>query len=213
VETEALLHDLNDSELDGRYSEVILVDGNDPRGIDVGVLSKLAFESVESHKDDLFSALGTNQPKYTYARDALELQLVFNGRTIVLFGVHFKAKENDDPQKRLAEAQHTRGLADTVTANDPATAILVLGDYNDTPGSPPCDAVVGEDPDVYVDSADQVAEADRWTFDFQGSHELVDHQMASPLLAGMRDKVAIQHGPEAAAASDHAPIIATYQIR
>ena len=56
---------------------------------------------------------------------------------------------------------------------------------------------------------------DRWTFDYNGNLELVDHQMANPLLYGMLEaaSVAIPHGADVDAASDHAPIIATYQVK
>jgi endonuclease/exonuclease/phosphatase family metal-dependent hydrolase len=187
---------------------------NDPRGIDVGILSKYPLGEVVSHRDDDFSKEGTTTPTYQYARDALEVHLTFNGRPIVLFGVHYKAKDNDDPDKRLAEAQHTRALADAITATSPGTGILILGDFNDTPGSPPYQATVGSGDDSYRNAAENVAQADRWTFDYQGSLELVDQQMGNPLLTErlVPTSVRILHEPEVDPASDHYPLIATYLI-
>ena len=201
------------SELTGSYPFHQVIDANDPRGIDVGLISKLEPDDVITHRGDNFSVVGTDEPTFRYARDALEIRLTFNGRKLAFFGVHYKSKESDDPQKRLAEAQHTRKLADIVTEDDPSAGVLILGDFNDLPGSPPLDFSIGNDP-AYVAIADNVAQGDRWTFNFQGTLELVDHQIANPLLAGKLNtsSVEILHGPEVEAASDHAPLVATYDI-
>ncbi|MBW2456247.1 MAG: endonuclease/exonuclease/phosphatase family protein [Deltaproteobacteria bacterium] len=215
VEHEAVLNELNDEELDGDYDHIRVIDANDPRGIDVGVMSKIALDQVTTHQDEQFPELSDpNGPTYRYARDCLEMHLTFNGRPLALLGVHYKAKQNDDPQKRLAEAQHTRGIADDITAAAPSTGILVLGDFNDLPDSPAYLATVGDEPDLYRNAADAVAQADRWTFEYQGAHELVDQQMANGLLHDRLDgpSVRILHSPEAEAASDHAPLIATYLV-
>jgi endonuclease/exonuclease/phosphatase family metal-dependent hydrolase len=215
VEHEAVLHELNDLELDSVYSHIRVIDGNDPRGIDVGVMSKVALDPIISHKDESFPELSNaNGPTYRYARDCLEMHLTFNGRPLVLLGVHYKAKQNDDPQKRLAEAQHTRGIADAITAAAPNAGVLILGDFNDLPGSPPYEATVGQEPDIYRNAAEAVAAADRWTFEYQGAKELVDQQMLNGLFHDRLDPAAVRilHGPEAQAASDHAPFIATYGV-
>jgi endonuclease/exonuclease/phosphatase family metal-dependent hydrolase len=192
------------------YPETVLVPGNDPRGINLGVLSRLTFDAVISHKNDLFPGA---DGMHRYARDCLELHRAIGGRDLVLLAVHLKSKAvPDDPDKRLAEARHTRAIADAVTAVDPAAAVLVLGDMNDVPGSPPLIALEGRPPDAYVDVAS--ATADAWTYDFRGAPQLLDHQMVSPVLRPMLDfrSVTILHGPTVEHASDHAPLAATYRI-
>ena len=89
--------------------------------------------------------------------------------------------------------------------------MVILGDFNDLPGSAPVKAVEGSDPDKYVDAASYVAEPDRWTFNFEGKLELIDHQMANPVMQQHLDtkSVMIRHGLSAEA-SDHAPMMATY---
>lgn len=232
------------AELGGDYVFHRVIDGNDPRGIDVGVISKIEPDDVVSHRDDLFAKLcyvegdcNANEfcdpgdgviigqcqpddmnemsPRYRFARDALEIRITFNGRRLVLLGVHYKSKENDDPDKRLAEAQRARTIADSITADDPEAGVIILGDFNDLPDSPALNWSLGSDPVVYQSVADQVPQADRWTFNFQGTLELVDHQIGNALVYDMLDtsSVRIVHGPEAEAASDHAPIIATYDVR
>ncbi len=232
------------AELDASFVFHRVIDANDPRGIDVGVISKLEPDEVISHQQDLFAKVcyvdadcngdehcapgdgvtlgqcepddpGETTPRYRYSRDALEVRITFNGRRLVFFGVHYKSKDSDDPDKRLAEAQNTRVLADKITAADPEVGVFILGDFNDLPGSPALVWSVGEAPDEYGNAANAVPAADRWTFNFQGNLELVDHQLVSPLVFDMLDtsSVRILHSPAVEAASDHAPVIATYNIR
>ncbi|MDI3290865.1 endonuclease/exonuclease/phosphatase family protein [Polyangium sp. 15x6] len=215
VENEASLSDLVQNELGGKYTSIGIVDGNDPRGIDIAILSKLPIDQVVSHKDEQFPLNGTVGPTYRFSRDCPEYHLTYNGRKIVLLGVHFKAKEDDNPNKRLAEAQRTRAIANALVKEDPSRAVLVLGDFNDTPGSPPHLAVMGEGDGTYTNAPDFVPTNDRWTYDYQGTLELVDHQMSNPLLAGMLDQasVTIRHGDDVDAATDHAPVVATYGVK
>ena len=214
VENKAVLEDLNETELGGKYVGSFLVDGNDYRGVDIGILSKFPIDSTASHKSDAFPLNGTQGPNYYYARDCVEVHLGFNGRKMVFLGVHFKAKSNDDPMQRLAEAQHTRAIADALMKEDPSRAIVILGDFNDTPESPPHLAVRGEGATQFTDIAQSVPSADRWTYDYQGKLELIDFQFANPNLSQMLDaaSVTIRHAKDAEDASDHAPIIATYMV-
>ncbi|MCA9621774.1 MAG: endonuclease/exonuclease/phosphatase family protein [Myxococcales bacterium] len=213
VENQAVLESLDEVELDDRYPYVAITQGNDPRGINIGFLSKLPIDKVVSHADEFFTKEGTTAPSYRFSRDAVELHLTINGRHVVLVGVHFKAKDNDDPDKRLAEAQQTRKIVDDLLAADPGAGIAVLGDFNDTPGSPPVDAVLGQGPTLLA-ATDAVPVSDRWTYQFSGNRELVDHHLANPLLAERAnpDAARIIHGPEQQTASDHSPVLIGYDL-
>ena len=216
VENQAVLDDIN-AALGDIYPESHISEGNDPRSIDIAALSKYPFTNVVSHLDETFVVEGTNAPEYEFTRDLLEYHFEVGAQKVVLLGVHYKAKGTptvpDNPDKRLAEAQRTRAVADELTAADPSLGVLVLGDYNDLPDSPPVDAVTGSDP-VYVDAASFVPEADRWTFDFEGSLELIDHQIGNPVMMGRLDEtsVYIEHEGDVDTASDHHPLIATYYL-
>jgi endonuclease/exonuclease/phosphatase family metal-dependent hydrolase len=220
IENKAILDDLNKVELGGAYAQTILMDANDQRGIDIGVLTKIAPDSVVTHKDDVFVLEGTNGPQYHFSRDCLELHFTFNKRELILLGVHYKSKgPPDDKDKRTAEAQHTRQIADDLHAKKPDAGILVLGDFNDTPGSAPYNAVAGAAPDLFVDSADAVASANRYSYDYMSKLELIDHQMANPVFAAMLDpkQVVLTHAKNvddgSKFASDHSPLKATYLVR
>jgi endonuclease/exonuclease/phosphatase family metal-dependent hydrolase len=215
VENTAVLDDLVKTQLGGAYPSIGLIPANDPRGINIGVIAKIPIVKLVSHKDDVFTQNGTIGPTYTYARDCVEIHVEHNGRKLVFLGVHFRAKVQDDPAKRLAEAQHTRKIADALAAADPARGIAVLGDFNDTPGSPPYLAVLGADAGQYTDAPGLLPQNDAWSTSYNGTLELIDHQMSDPFFAKMLDAstVGIRHGADVNAASDHDPVFATYQVR
>lgn len=225
VEHKAILDDLNEKHLAGAYTTALSLT-NDFRGLDIGILTKVPIVDVVSHKDDSFKRLDlVGGQSYKYSRDAVEVHLKYNTRSVVLFGVHYRSKgdgsaETDDKDKRMAEAQHTRALADAIAKESPKTAILILGDFNDLPGSPPVNWTLQGDPEnspkiPFAASSDAIAEADRYTFVYQGVEELIDYQMANELLKGMLDtsSVVIRHGQDVEDASDHFPLMATYQIK
>jgi endonuclease/exonuclease/phosphatase family metal-dependent hydrolase len=225
VENQAILDDLNMNHLGGAYTTAI-TETNDFRGLDIGILSKLPIVDLVSHKDDSFKRLDlVGGPSYLYSRDAVEVHLNYNGRPIVVLGVHYRSKgngmvETDDKDKRMAEAQHTRAIADALAEADPKRAIVILGDFNDLPGSPPVSWTLQGDPMndpkiPFSSAASALPEADQYTFVYNGTQELIDWQMANPLLTPMLDAgtVLIRHGADVEPVSDHFPLCATYQIQ
>lgn len=214
VENKAVLDELNALELGGKYVASSLIEGNDYRGVDIGLLSKYPIDSVVSHKDEPFTLSGTAGPDYYFSRDCPEVHIQFNGRKMVFLGAHFKAKSNDDPVKRLAEAQRTRAIADGLAKQDPSRAIIILGDFNDTPDSDPYLAVVGDGTTKYTDVTLSIPMGDRWTYEYQGKPELIDYQMVNPTLAPMLEmqSATIRHSTNVDAASDHSPVFASYMV-
>jgi endonuclease/exonuclease/phosphatase family metal-dependent hydrolase len=215
IENESVMNELRaELELLGDiYPHAALIPTSDIR--EIVILSKVPIDSIKSHQDDEFVKSGTFAPKYTYTRDCLEAHITFNGRHIVILGVHFRSKLDDDPDKRLAEAEHTRVIADAIALADPEAGIVVLGDFNDTPPSPPYAAVLGAAEAAFTNvSVLALPESSRWTYDYKGQLELIDHQMSNPVLAKMLDAASIQilHTPAVEDASDHAPVIATYKV-
>ena len=220
VENIDALNDLNEK-IGGGYTAT-LIEGNDTRHTNVGVLSKLAFSDVVSHKDDEFVLAGTPAPTYKYTRDCLEVHVPFASGDLVLLAVHFRSKGNpdatppvpDDADKRLAEGQHTKEIANALAAEDPTRAILILGDFNDLPGSTVYNWIGGSEPNKYTDAADAIPGDDRFTYVYNGTKELIDHQMMSPVLTPLLDasSVTIRHGSDVDDASDHSPLMATYYV-
>jgi len=184
---------------------------------EIAILSKVPIESSKTHQEEEFVAPGTFAPTYKYTRDCLEAHFTYNGRKLVILGVHFRSKfPPDDAQKRHAEAAQTRKIADGIAAANPEAGILILGDFNDVPGSAPYNAVIGAGATAYTNAAAlALPESTRWTYEYMGMLELIDQQMANPVLAGMLDKASIKitHTAQAEDASDHAPVMATYDVK
>ncbi|HXH17470.1 MAG TPA: endonuclease/exonuclease/phosphatase family protein, partial [Chitinophagales bacterium] len=67
------------------YPFQYLIDGNDPRLIDVGVLSKMEARALATHQ---FDKKGTTK---IFSRDCLEIEYALNGSPLTLFINHFKS--------------------------------------------------------------------------------------------------------------------------
>lgn len=103
--------------------------------IDVGVLSTLPLADLKHHYGEALT-----RPDGTptgFARDLLESHFLVDGKRAIVFCAHFKAKSGDDPGRRLAEATATREHMKAVAAEYPGALVVLGGDLNDEPGSPP----------------------------------------------------------------------------
>jgi predicted extracellular nuclease len=96
----------------------------------------------------------------------------------VMFAAHFKAKSNDDPARRLAEAQTSSQVMNEVAAREPDSLVILGGDLNDTPGSPPLDAMTVDAGLVRV--ADDVSDAEQATYIYGGRGQAIDHLLVAP---------------------------------
>jgi endonuclease/exonuclease/phosphatase family metal-dependent hydrolase len=119
------------------YRHVMLVDGNDDRGIDVGIMTRSGFpvKSIRSHVDDV-DAEGE-----IFSRDCAEFEVGLpNGGAIWVLVNHLKSKGYGKPSendaRRLRQAQRLRVIVDEHLAVG-EDRIVVLGDMNDTPDRAP----------------------------------------------------------------------------
>jgi endonuclease/exonuclease/phosphatase family metal-dependent hydrolase len=218
VENMGILDDLvNHADLkDMGYETRHLLPGNDPRGINIGLLSRVPVDDYISHKKDEFTRIDDPAYVYKFARDAVEIRMTYRGHKVGIVGVHFKARINDeDPNRRVAEAQQARAIADGLMASDPSMYVFVVGDFNDTPGTDTYTAVRNgptSDSPIFEHAMASVPSADRYSYVYGSEKQLIDHMLASP-NAGVRldtDSAVILHN--ATAASDHHPMAATYTV-
>ena len=117
------------------YTHFMVIDGNDDRGIDVGIMSRFPIRTIRSHVGDA-DANG----KAIFSRDCPEYDIELpGGQTIVVLPNHFKSKRNGDDQesqdRRLAQATRAHEIAKA--ALDRSPHVLIAGDLNDVPASPP----------------------------------------------------------------------------
>ena len=125
-----------------KFDHIMLIDGNDDRGIDVGIMTRQDYPIVRmrSHIDD-----DDNQGKI-FSRDCAEYEIKTpNGNTIILLVNHFKSKGYGDyaksAEKRHRQAQRVREIYDQYIAAS-YEYIAVLGDLNEIPDEPPLDPLL-----------------------------------------------------------------------
>jgi endonuclease/exonuclease/phosphatase family metal-dependent hydrolase len=127
------------------FDQAMLIDGNDPRGIDVGILLSKGFriESMQSHVYDQDN-LGI-----IFSRDCAEYFVSGpNGLQILVLINHFKSKGYGDQkrslEKRFRQAKRVRTIVDE-RIKQGFKHIVVAGDLNDTPDSPALSPLLKED--------------------------------------------------------------------
>jgi endonuclease/exonuclease/phosphatase family metal-dependent hydrolase len=134
--------------IDAEYNEIMLIDGNDERGIDVGLLAKSGIQigSVLSHINDLqgeFPIFSRDCPEYTVRID--------DSTSILVLINHFKSKGYGDPSssnaRRKAQAQRVREIYDQRRAAG-IESIAIVGDLNDTPDSDPLEPLLSDSSDL-----------------------------------------------------------------
>ncbi len=125
------------------YDQVMLIDGNDGRGIDVGLLSRLPIAGVRTHIYDT-DHIGT-----VFSRDCCEYHLELgDGRTLVVLVNHLKSKgygSKDDPigaKRRHRQATCIAEIYNSLIAEG-YPLVAVVGDLNDTPDSDALQPLLG----------------------------------------------------------------------
>jgi endonuclease/exonuclease/phosphatase family metal-dependent hydrolase len=118
------------------YEHVMLIDGNDERGIDVGVMTRAGFPIglMRSHVDDRNA-----QNNRIFSRDCPEYDIETpQGEHITLLINHLKSKGFGTPAssnaRRLLQAQRVKEIYEALRAEG-KELIAVVGDFNDTPDS------------------------------------------------------------------------------
>lgn len=192
------------------FGERVLHEGNDSRGIDVGLLSKWPVVFQRSHARATFGRLGIQPPQgvsvndYVFRRDCLEVDIVKAGRALTLFVCHFKSMHGGRRRTvavREAEARAVRRIIEQ-RFDDPAVEEwVILGDFNDyweVDGRPvqPHGLSALIDNGFAIDLASRaIADPhDRWTHHYGGdnTYGALDHMFLSPRLAALNPAPSVE---------------------
>ncbi|WP_422857749.1 endonuclease/exonuclease/phosphatase family protein [Flagellimonas sp. S174] len=141
-----LFSDIILEQVDGQpYDKVMVIDGNDERGIDVGLMTKKEYQIslMKSHIHDLNSSGRT-----IFSRDCPEYQVITpSGESVWVIPNHFKSKYGGDSPRsqarREGQAKRAAEIYNELKAKG-ETSIVVLGDLNDTPDSDPLKPLLEE---------------------------------------------------------------------
>jgi endonuclease/exonuclease/phosphatase family metal-dependent hydrolase len=171
------------------FPYAVAVDGNDPRLIDIAVLSKLPVTHLRSYQH-----LRSGR-SYLFSRDCLEVDIDVGGKTLTLFGNHLKSMlDKDDPRqgrrntraRRQLQAKTVKKLVVDRFGNQPGrNAWVVLGDLNDyletdSQGKTGIDELVGWREVENV--VGRLAAEERWTHYYPGGGALEGYHQLDYLL-------------------------------
>ncbi|MBI9099417.1 MAG: endonuclease/exonuclease/phosphatase family protein [Spirochaetaceae bacterium] len=144
VEHIEILKKFNRDELHGLYKHIALVEGNDRRLIDVGIMSKYPIGTISSHQTAVHSA---DKTKRVFSRDLLQIEILDKKRDhlFTIYNTHLKSNYvpyGQDPIQGRIDANERRKrqaevIAEIIEKMETADSRYILtGDMNDPPDSP-----------------------------------------------------------------------------
>lgn len=197
VENRWVLRDLigRTSLADGRYG-ILHRDSPDPRGIDVALLYRRdCFRVLDSSFLEVSLISGETTREILYCKG-----VVADLDTLHCFVCHFPSMRGGEGQsewKRERAASVLRRKADSIRHAYPSAAILIMGDFNGTVGSPAQKLLRAREypvvsrssgkmeccPDtVFYDLGYPLARAGRGTYRYRGRWQLLDRMLVSGSL-------------------------------
>lgn len=178
--------------LGSRYRYEMLIDSNDPRGIDVGLYSKHPFGEIRTH---MFDTVGTAQ---VFSRDCLEIEVEVTDVGPIYFLLnHFKSKGYDydgtAARKRERQANHVREILGRYKLTE--QRVVVCGDFNDTPDSPALAPLLGTNALYDVLALQFGADVSRrWTYHFETFDQIDFLLVSRPLRDAFKEAGVIRQG-------------------
>lgn len=216
------------------YEQVMLIDGNDDRGIDVGILARPDYplQNIRTHVFDADS-MGP-----VFSRDCCEYHFGSpSGNEIVILVNHFKSKGYSTPGDSLGARRRRRQAARVAEIYDGLRSagtelIAVVGDLNDDPTSTAlAPLITGTDLRDISTHPNFDFGTRKGTFGSGNEKDKIDYVLLSPALfakatGGAIFRKGVWHGPrtknpwpiyetmtgEERAASDHAAIYADFDL-
>lgn len=170
----------------------LLIDGNDPRGIDVAFLSRLPFEKIRTN----IHTRRTPTSRNLFSRDCLEVEFRLpSGESLWVLQNHLlsKLKESND-KRRSYQAQ---GIADILNDrfNLKKDLVIISGDLNDDIDNPSLEPLQKIDNIHNALDVVGIPKADQWTYYYGRKKEknridfiLVSSPLKERLISGGVDR-------------------------
>jgi len=201
---------------DMQYEYIVHYEGNDLRGIDVCLLSRVPVGPVRSHRHVKFS--GPDGRQRHMSRDLLSVTLQPPGKSpIEVWVLHLKSnsggREFSEPV-RLAEARYVRDQLDQRLAAEPDASILVMGDFNDNWQSPTMTTIVGSGATALQLPLSESAIKSLITYNREPRRSMIDFILCSPAMAKqfVPGSYRTVPGGITTSGSDHNPVTAWFQL-
>ena len=185
----------------------------------------------------------SDRASFTGSRLPIIADFTFNGETITVVNNHFSSKGGSSPlfgtrqpsvgdeangngQENLAvngslderrlQAQAVNNFVDSLLASRLEANVVVVGDFNEFEFISPLSIVAGGANPVLTNLTNSISENERYTFNFDGNSQSLDHILVSNNLSSSAKVDIVNINTEfvdnAQRASDHDPIVATLKI-
>lgn len=176
--------------------------------VDVAVLSAYPITQVLGHRDRVLVRPNGTTTRFT--RELLEVHLDVKGKQVIVFAAHFRSKVDDDAGRRYAEADAARTIMTQAAARSPRALVVLGGDLNDVPGSPPLVAMEAGSSLTRV--AKDRPDTETWTYVYSGQRQAIDHLYIANGAAGTYVPGSFRAVREGSGlgGSDHAAVMADF---
>jgi predicted extracellular nuclease len=191
---------------------VVLIDGPDNRGIDVGLLyrvDRVTVLSAEARQtcttlndaygpgtDPNFPCPEGTNPLFSRPPLVVNVEVTNTGENLWLIINHFKSKGVYEPYyadptpRRIEQAEWVSGLVDEIQTSEPNANVIVIGDLNDFEDSEPIQTLVNGGLSNLVL---EVEKEKRYTYIYRGVSEVLDHILITPSLETSFDEAMVVH--------------------
>lgn len=215
VESRGYLQKFVDAMLfDMGYKHIVHFEGNDGRGIDVCLISRIPVGEVTSHRHHIFE--GHDGKPQRFGRDLLRVELLpKGGDPFEVWVVHLKSnsggKELNEPI-RLGECREVHRIIKRRLEQNPDVSLILCGDFNDEFETKTIQTIQGEPP-LLKTTFDDVPEASRITYNRNPYRSMIDFMLCSPAMAKrmVPGSFRIRAGTNEDSGSDHNPIFAKFE--
>jgi predicted extracellular nuclease len=165
-----------------------------------------------------------NNAAFNSSRKPLVGEFLFNGQTVYVIGNHFNSKGGDDPLfgptqppvvstevQRNQQATIVRNFVQNILTINPNANVVVAGDLNDFEFSNPLSILEAGGLKTLIET---LPENERYTFNFQGNAQTLDHILVSNNLFGRLNGFDSVHinSEFADQDSDHDPVLARFDL-
>ncbi len=185
VENRAVLEKVKSYLADPDDWQIAFDEGRDTyTGQDVAILTKFRIVpgSVTNFPDEREVYFVDGQERDVNPSKILGVELKVDNQPFYILITHLISRRNPRDAKRLAQATVVRRQAVKGLMED--KNVIVMGDMNDTPGTPVINRLRGFD-DIWGDflqTANEVEMDDRYTYIYEDQKNLLDHILISPSL-------------------------------
>jgi hypothetical protein len=166
------------------------------------------------------------EPVFRAARKLLAAEFEHGGLRLFAVNVHLTSKRGSSPSfgrlqpprnaglsERRTQVEAIRRFVEQLLGADAGARVIVLGDFNEHEFLEPLRLLTARDGTsaaVLVNLTESLSEAERYTYNFQGNSQALDHVLVSPSLARGVEYDAVHLNSEfAGAVSDHDPLVAS----